>query len=33
MYLLYMNQCNTDKQGLEKKIEDIDKKYHMLVIY
>lgn len=26
MYLLYMNQCNTDKQGLEKKIEDIDKK-------
>ena len=27
--LIYINQCNTDKQTLEKKLGDVDKKYQI----
>ena len=30
--LVYINQYNTDKQNLEKKIGDIDKKYQIRVV-
>ena len=30
--LIHINQYNTDKQNLEKKIEDIDKKYQIEVV-
>ena len=30
--LIYINQYNTDKQNLEKKIEDVDKKYQIQVV-
>ena len=30
--LIHINQCNTDKQNLEKKIEDVDKKNQTLVV-
>ena len=30
--LIYINQYNTDKQNLEKKIGDVDKKYHIRVV-
>ena len=29
---LHKNQYNTDKQSLEKKVEDVDKKHLMLVV-
>ena len=30
-YLIQINQYNTDKENLEKKIEDVHKKYQTLV--
>ena len=30
--LIHINQCNTDKQSLEKKIGDVDKKDLKLVV-
>ena len=30
--LIHINQYNTDKQSLDKKIWDVDKKCHMLVV-
>ena len=30
--LIHINQYNTDKQNLEKKIEDVDKKYQIPVV-
>ena len=30
--LIHINQYNTDKQNLEKKIEDVDKKYQIQVV-
>ena len=30
--LIHINQCNTDKQNLEKKIGDVDKKYQIQVV-
>ena len=30
--LIQLNQCNTDKQNLEKKIGDVDKKYKIPVV-
>ena len=30
--LIHINQCNTDKQNLEKNIGGVDKKYQMQVV-
>ena len=30
--LIHINQCNTDKQNLQKKIGEVDKKYQTLLV-
>ena len=32
LYLIHINQCNTDKQNLQNKIGEVDKKYQTLLV-